>query len=214
MPDNTIDRLRESGVVAVLRDVDQGRLTEIVAALEDGGVTAIEITADSVDPVGMIARVRDEFGPSVTVGAGTVLDENTAGAVIDAGAEFVVSPVLDRDVIDVCNRRDRFVAPGIFTPTEAHNAVEWGGDAIKLFPATTLGPTFISSITGPLGDIPIMPTGGIDETNAAAFIESGAFVVGAGGALLDEAAIESGNYEKITENAKTLRATVIAARDE
>jgi len=214
MTNETFEQLRESGVVAVLRDVDESRLIDIVAALQDGGVTAIEITADSADPVGMIERVRAEFGSEVTVGAGTVLDADTAEAVIDAGAAFVVSPVLDRDVIDACSGRDCLVAPGIFTPTEAHNALSWGADFIKVFPATTLGPGFLSSLSGPLGDVPIMPTGGVDGASAGEFIEAGAFVVGAGGALLDDTAIENGDYETIAENARTLRATVTAARDE
>ncbi|SFG02414.1 2-dehydro-3-deoxyphosphogluconate aldolase / (4S)-4-hydroxy-2-oxoglutarate aldolase [Halopelagius inordinatus] len=208
-----MDRLAESGVVAVMRGADADTVIEVAQALNEGGVTAYEITADNPDAMELIRELSGSFtDDEAIVGAGTVLDGETAGQAIRAGAEFVVSPSFHEDVVETSNRHGTLVAPGIFTPTEAIRAFETGADFVKLFPASTAGPKHLSSIQGPLPQIPIMPTGGIDIDNAPAFIEAGAVVVGAGSAIMDADAIEAGDYESITETAREFTDAIEAAR--
>jgi 2-dehydro-3-deoxyphosphogluconate aldolase/(4S)-4-hydroxy-2-oxoglutarate aldolase len=211
---DTMQRLRDSGTVAVLRGADADALVETVDALLAGGVTAVEITADNPDALTMIESVVGSVDDDVVVGAGTVLDEETAVDTIRAGAEFVVGPTVERDVIDVCNRYGTLVAPGAFTPTEALTAYEAGADLVKVFPASSGGPAHLGGIKGPLPQIPLMPTGGVDADNAGDFIRAGAEVVGAGSALVPGDAVEAGDFETITENARAFTEAVDAARAE
>jgi 2-dehydro-3-deoxyphosphogluconate aldolase/(4S)-4-hydroxy-2-oxoglutarate aldolase len=211
---DAMQRLSESGTVAVMRGADADTLVKTVDALREGGVTAIEITADNPDALAMIAAVSDRFDDDVIVGAGTVLDGETALDTIRAGAEFVVGPTVETDVVDVCNRYGTLVAPGAFTPTEALTAYEAGADFVKIFPASSGGPGHLSGIKGPLPQIPLMPTGGVDADNAGDFIRAGAAVVGAGSALVPGNAVEAGDFETITENARAFSEAVEAARPE
>jgi 2-dehydro-3-deoxyphosphogluconate aldolase/(4S)-4-hydroxy-2-oxoglutarate aldolase len=208
-----LQRLVDSGVVAVMRGADADTIVEVATALLDGGVTAFEITADNPDATALIAEVAASFDASeAIVGAGTVLDGGTARDVITSGAEFVVGPTFDRGVVETCNRYGVPVAPGVLTPTEALTAFEAGADVVKVFPASSVGPGHLASIAGPLPQIPLMPTGGIDVDNVADYIEAGAAVVGAGGALMNEAAIERGDYGAITETAREFTERIEAAR--
>ncbi len=208
-----VARLVDSGVVAVMRGADADTAVEVASALSAGGVTAFEITADNPDAMELIAEVSASFDESeAIVGAGTVLDSETAQAVIRSGAEFVVGPTFDPGMVETCNRYGVPVAPGVFTPTEALTAYEAGADIAKVFPASSMGPGHLSSIAGPLPQIPLMPTGGIDADNVADYIEAGAAVVGAGSALMDEAAIAAGDFESITETAREFTRTVEEAR--
>jgi 2-dehydro-3-deoxyphosphogluconate aldolase/(4S)-4-hydroxy-2-oxoglutarate aldolase len=211
---DAMQRLSESGTVAVMRGADADTLVKTVDALREGGVTAIEITADNPDALAMIAAVSDRFDDDVIVGAGTVLDGETALDTIRAGAEFVVGPTVETDVVDVCNRYGTLVAPGAFTPTEALTAYEAGADFVKIFPASSGGPGHLSGIKGPLPQIPLMPTGGVDADNAGDFIRAGAAVVGAGSALVPGNAVEAGDFETITENARAFSEAVEAARSD
>ena len=208
----TFEALRESGVVAVMRGGDPDTLIDTVDALLAGGVTAIEITADTHGASDLIAEVNASF-PEAVVGAGTVLDSETARACLLAGAEFVVSPSLHVDVVETANRYGALVAPGIMTPTEAIRGYEAGADLVKVFPASTLGPGHLSSMKGPLGQIPMMPTGGVDLDNVADFVEAGAVCVGAGSSLVDYDAVERGDPESITETAREFRERIEAARE-
>ena len=208
-----LQRLKDGGVVAVLRGADPNTVVDVAAALRDGGVTAFEITADTPDATGMIAELSASFDESeAIVGAGTVLDGGTARDVIAAGAEFVVGPTFDPEMVATCNRYGVPVAPGVFTPTEALTAYEAGADLVKVFPASSAGPGHLSSIAGPLPQIPLMPTGGIDVDNVGDYIEAGAAVVGAGSALLDDDAIAAGDFESLTETADEFTRAVEAAR--
>lgn len=209
-----MQRLSESGTVAVMRGADADSLLKTVEALRDGGVTAIEITADNPAALEMIDVVTDSFDEEVIVGAGTVLDAETALDTIRAGAEFVVGPTVETDVVDACNRYGTLVAPGAFTPTEALSAYEAGADFVKIFPASSGGPGHLSGIKGPLPQIPLMPTGGVDADNAADYIRAGAEVVGAGSALVPGDAVEAGDFETITENARAFSDAVDAARSD
>ena len=208
----TLSRLVDSGVVAVLRGVPADQLIEIAEALREGGVTAVEITADTPNVGDLIGEVAGSFDDEVVVGTGTVLDSETARTTLMAGAEFVVSPSLHEDVIETCNRYGAVSAPGVMTPTEAVRGYEAGADFVKVFPAKTVGPAHLGAMKGPLGQIPMMPTGGVSPDNAAEYVEAGAFAVGAGGALVDYDAAERGDYEVITETAREFTRVVEEAR--
>ena len=210
----TLSRIVDGGVVAVLRGVEADQLIGIAEALREGGVTAIEVTADTPDVATLIRDVTGSFADDeVAVGTGTVLDAETARTTLMAGAEFVVSPSLHEAVIETCNRYGAVSAPGVMTPTEAVRGYEAGADFVKVFPASTVGPGHLSALTGPLGQIPLMPTGGVDLDNAGAFVEAGAVAVGAGGALVDYDAAARGDYDAITETARAFTETVEEARD-
>lgn len=191
-------RLLETGVIAIIRGIKPGVCTEVVDAIAAGGVKAIEITANTPGAVEMIRRVSDAVD-DVVIGAGTVLDPETVRAVQLAGAEFVVTPTVNTDVIEACNRYGTPVATGIMTPTEALTATEAGADFCKLFPASTAGPGHVSAINGPLPQVPIIPTGGVSLDNAGAFFEAGAVALGVGSAIVDDEAIEAGEFDVLTD---------------
>ena len=211
---DTLSRLADTGVVAVLRGVEADQLIGITDALREGGVTAVEITADTPDVAGKLGEVTSSFGDEVVVGTGTVLDSETARTTLIAGAEFVVSPSLHEDVIETCNRYGAVTAPGVMTPTEAVRGYEAGADFVKVFPAKTVGPAHLGAMKGPLGQIPMMPTGGVSPDNAGDYVKAGAFAVGAGGALVDYDAAERGDYDEITETAREFTRVVEEARAE
>ena len=209
-----MQQLVDSGVIAVLRGVDEADVEQVAEALIAGGVTTLEVTADTPGAIDMIGDLAAAYADrdDVLIGAGTVLDAETARAALLAGAEFVVCPSFHEDVVETCNRYGAVVAPGVATPTEAIEAYEAGADLVKLFPASDLGASYLGSIKGPLGQIPIAPTGGIGPENAGEFIEAGACAVGAGGSLVDDDAIAAGEYDVLTENAEALVAAVEDAR--
>ena len=208
----TLSRIADSGVVAVLRGVDADQLVAIAEALQAGGVDVVEITADTPAVTDLIGTLTGTFDDLV-VGTGTVLDAESAQATIAAGASFVVSPSLHEDVVETCNRYGVVCAPGVMTPTEAIRGYEAGADFVKVFPAKTVGPAHLGAMQGPLGQIPMLPTGGVGPDNAGDYIEAGAFAIGAGGALVDYEAAARGDYEVITETAREFTRVVEEARD-
>jgi 2-dehydro-3-deoxyphosphogluconate aldolase / (4S)-4-hydroxy-2-oxoglutarate aldolase len=210
--ETTVNKIQELGVVAVIRMKDAGKLRAVIDAIAAGGVRAIEVTMSVPGAVGLIAQLAPVLPSSILFGAGTVTDAATARAVIDAGAQYIVSPVFRRDVIDVCHERGVAVAPGCFTPTEILDAHEYGADVIKVFPATALGPSYIKDVRAPLPQVRLMPTGGVTLDNAGDWIRAGAIAVGVGSALLDTKAIEDGRLEVLTDNARRIVASVAAAR--
>jgi 2-dehydro-3-deoxyphosphogluconate aldolase/(4S)-4-hydroxy-2-oxoglutarate aldolase len=213
-PTETLNRIEDSGVVAVLRGIDAGDIVPVARAVHEGGVTALEITADATRCSEMIADVdRDLEETDALVGAGTVMDAPAARNVIEAGAEFVVAPNLNEAVIETCNRAGVAVAPGVMTPTEADRAMAAGADAIKMFPASTVGPGHIGALRGPLGDVPVMPTGGVDTDTVADYFEAGAFAVGAGSALVDYDAIEREDWDAVRASAAAFVEAVEDARN-
>ncbi|MFB6251882.1 MAG: bifunctional 4-hydroxy-2-oxoglutarate aldolase/2-dehydro-3-deoxy-phosphogluconate aldolase [Halobellus sp.] len=214
-PSSDFERLVNSGVVAVMRGADADTIIDVAQALHDGGVTAYEITADNPDAMALIEEVSASFSADeAIVGAGTVLEDTTARRAIERGAEFVVSPTFDAGVVETCNRYGTLVAPGVLTPTEALDAYEAGADVVKVFPASSIGPGHLSSIAGPLPQIPLMPTGGIDADNVSDYIEAGAAVVGAGSAIMDADAIAAGDFEAITETARAFTREIEQARSD
>ncbi|WP_049927167.1 bifunctional 4-hydroxy-2-oxoglutarate aldolase/2-dehydro-3-deoxy-phosphogluconate aldolase [Halopiger goleimassiliensis] len=209
-----LDRIVENGVIAVLRGLEEDDIVPVARALVDAGVGAIEVTADDAHTRPKIAAIDRELADDeAVVGAGTVLDAPTAQSVIDAGATFVVSPGIDPDVVSTCNRHGVLAMPGVMTPTEAITALEAGADALKLFPATTVGPDHIGAIRGPLGDVDVIPTGGITANNAGDYLEAGAVAVGAGSALIDYEAIADGDMDRVRETAASFVDAVETARD-
>ncbi|WP_273836388.1 bifunctional 4-hydroxy-2-oxoglutarate aldolase/2-dehydro-3-deoxy-phosphogluconate aldolase [Halococcus sp. PRR34] len=206
-------RIVDSGVTAVLRGIDEEDIVPVAEAIHAGGVTAIEVTADAKRCTEMIAAVdRALADTDAVVGAGTVMDAPAARNVIEAGAEFVLAPNLNEEVIRVCNRENVVCIPGVMTPTEADRAMAAGADILKLFPASTVGPDHIGAIQGPLGDVPVMPTGGVSADNVAEYFDAGAVAVGAGSALVDYDAIERENWDAVRESAAEFVAAVEDAR--
>ncbi|WP_123538000.1 bifunctional 4-hydroxy-2-oxoglutarate aldolase/2-dehydro-3-deoxy-phosphogluconate aldolase [Halosimplex salinum] len=206
-------RIVDSGVTAVLRGIDEDDIVPVAEAIHEGGVTALEVTADAKRCSEMIADVdRAMEGTDAVVGAGTVMDAAAARNVIEAGAQFVLAPNLNEDVIDVCNREGVVCIPGVMTPTEAAEAMEAGADILKMFPASTVGPGHIGALQGPLGDIPIMPTGGVSADNVAEYFDAGAVAVGAGSALVDYDAIEREDWDGVRESAAAFVEAIENAR--
>ena len=165
-----LQRVLTTGLVAVVRAPDGKNLVDVVAALAEGGVSVAEVTFTVPGALDIIKAVKERLGDRVLLGAGTVLDTETARAALLAGAEFIVSPALNLDVIRLCKRYDKLVFPGAFTPTEILSAWEAGADIVKVFPADVSGPAFFKAMRGPLPQIRLMPTGGVDLTTAAAFL--------------------------------------------
>jgi 2-dehydro-3-deoxyphosphogluconate aldolase/(4S)-4-hydroxy-2-oxoglutarate aldolase len=208
----TVQAIEACGVVGIIRMKDPARLPRVVEALAEGGVRALEITMTVPGAVDLIRRTASSLPDGFLLGAGTVLDVETANRVIDAGARFLVSPTFSLEVIEAAHERDVPILPGCFSPTEILAAWNAGADIVKVFPATSLGPTYVRDLHGPLPQIKLMPTGGVSIDNAAEWIRAGAAAVGVGSALLDSGAIASGDYGSLTEKAKRLVATVNGAR--
>jgi 2-dehydro-3-deoxyphosphogluconate aldolase/(4S)-4-hydroxy-2-oxoglutarate aldolase len=204
--------IEEAGVVAVIRVQDATRLRAVVEALAEGGVRALEVTMTVPGATELIRELSSSLSNDVLLGAGTVLDPQTAARVVDAGAKFVVSPVFRPVMIDVCHRLGVPALPGCFSPTEILTAWETGADIVKVFPATALGPGFLTDVRGPLPHLKLMPTGGVTLDNAGDWIRAGAVAVGVGTALLDRAAIAAGNYSVLRDNAARIVAGIRAAR--
>ncbi len=200
-----VEFIQQRRVVAVIRLPDLSIAPELTQALIAGGITALEFTLTNRDSIDVIRRLKETL-PAFTegqavIGAGTVTTAEDARACLAAGAQFVVSPTTKLAVIDVCKTAGVPIMPGAFTPTEIEAAWEAGADVVKVFPANTLGPGYIKAVLAPLPHIRLMPTGGIDLNNMAAYFKSGVVAVGVGGNLLDSAAIAAGDWGKITATA-------------
>ena len=207
-----LERIVSSGVVAVIRIEDAAKLIKVAEALKVGEVEAIEFTMTTPGAVEMIAQAVHRFGDEVLMGAGTVLDAETARAAILAGVKFVVGPNLDLKVIELCRRYSVIVVPGCLTPTEILSAWEAGADLVKVFPASVMGPGYLKAILGPLPQVRLLPTGGIDLENARAFIKAGAVAIGVGGSLVDKKAVAVGDFASLTEMARKFVGAIREAR--
>ena len=204
--------IEKAGVVAVIRMKDPAKVQAVVDAIAAGGVHAIEVTMTVPGAVKLIEQLAPRMPSGFLLGAGTVLDAATAAQVIDAGAQFIVSPVYRTSLITACHARGVPVTPGCFTPTEILDAWEAGADIVKVFPATALGPGYIKDVRAPLPQVKLMPTGGVTVDNAGEWIAAGAVAVGVGSALLDSKAIDAGDYAALTAKAERIVANVNAAR--
>jgi 2-dehydro-3-deoxyphosphogluconate aldolase/(4S)-4-hydroxy-2-oxoglutarate aldolase len=209
---DVVRRIEEAGVVAVVRLTEAASGPEVARALLEGGVSAIEITMTVPRAVDLIAGLCRAL-PQALIGAGTVTDPAVARAVIDAGAKFVVSPVVRPRMIEACHERQVPAFPGCFSPTEILAAWELGAELVKIFPATSLGPGFIKDLRGPFPSIKVMPTGGVSRENAADWIRAGAAAIGVGTAMVDGKAIAARQFDVITANARAFVDAVREARE-
>lgn len=205
-------RLKESGLVAVIRRPKKSQINYIAEALVEGGTGALEITLDTPGALDMIHELKEKFQDKVLVGAGTVLDAISAKSAIDAGSDFIFCPSFDIETVQITNRYGRISIPGVMTPTEMVQAYSAGADLLKVFPGAALGENYIKDLQGPLGHIPMMPTGGVSVDNVETFIKNGAVAVGAGGSLVDGKAIAEERYEVITEISKEFVKRIQRAR--
>jgi 2-dehydro-3-deoxyphosphogluconate aldolase/(4S)-4-hydroxy-2-oxoglutarate aldolase len=210
----TVAAIEATGVVAVVRLKDASVGGEVARALAAGGVRVVEITMTVPNAVRLIEELSAALPADVIVGAGTVVDADTAREVILAGARFVVSPVFRPDVIAMSRRHDVPVMPGCFTPTEILDAWDAGADIVKVFPATALGPGFFKDVRGPLPHVRLMPTGGVTRENAGVWIRAGAVAIGVGTALVDPKAVAERRFEAITDSARHFVDAVRQARAE
>ena len=200
--EDQLRRILECGIVAVVRSPDSAQLVDVCRALADGGATVVEITMTVPDALQVVSRVRAALGDRVLLGAGTILDPETARAALLAGAEYVVAPTLNLEVIRACQRYSKLVMPGAFTPTEILTAWEAGADVVKVFPADVLGPAFFKAVRAPLPQLRLMPTGGVDLKTAADFLKAGACCLGVGGQLVEPKALAARDFGRVTELAR------------
>lgn len=208
-----LQTIREIGIIPVVRAQSAEEAMKAIDAIREGGVSLLEITMTVPGAVGVIEEVSQRYGAEVLVGAGTVLDGETARACILAGAQFVVSPALNLETIAVCRRYGVAVMPGALTPTEVVQAWSAGADFVKVFPAGAMGgASYIKSLKAPLPQIELVPTGGVSLKTAADFIKAGASALGVGADLVDVKAIREGQAHVITERAREFVRIVKEAR--
>ena len=209
----TLRRIEEVGIVAVVRATSIEQAEKITDACIAGGVAAIELTFTVPHADKLIEAMSAKYNSGeIIIGAGTVMDAATARIAILAGAEYIVSPYFDEETVRTCNRYGVLSMPGIYTPTEAVRAMECGADVLKVFPGDLAGPRFIKDIHGPIPQAIMMPSGGVDIDNVKEWIKAGAIAVGAGSSLT--AGAKTGEYEKITETGKIFVQRIKEAREE
>ena len=212
---DVIKQIREIGVIPVVRATTADEAMRAIDAIREGGVSVLEITMTVPGAVSVIEQVTARFGNDALVGAGTVLDAETAKACISSGAQFVVSPALNFDTIAYCREQDVAIMPGALTPTEVVQAWNAGADFVKVFPAGAVGgPSYLKSLKAPLPQIELVPTGGVSLKTAADFIKAGAAALGVGADLVDIKAIREGQSSLITERARRFVDIVRQARSE
>ena len=211
--DEQLQRVLNACIVAVIRAPSGDALVDVAEALLAGGVEVMEVTFTVPGAVRVLQQVADRLGDRVLLGAGTVLDTETARTALLAGAQFVVSPSLNLDVIRMCRRYDKLVMPGALTPTEVISAWEAGAQIVKIFPADLGGPSYLKTLHGPLPQVRLMPTGGVDLDTAESFLRAGACALGVGGSLVSREAVQSQNMQEIESVARQFVAAVKQFRE-
>jgi 2-dehydro-3-deoxyphosphogluconate aldolase/(4S)-4-hydroxy-2-oxoglutarate aldolase len=207
-----IERMLDCGITAVVRTDSPEELVDAAEAIKKGGVDIIEITMTTPGALDVVSAVAKKFGNEVLIGAGTVLDAETARAVFLAGGEFVVSPVWSPELIAMCRRYSKPIVPGAFSPTEIMAAWDAGADLVKVFPASIGGPGLIKAIRGPLPQIPLVPTGGVRLDNTADFIRAGSAMVAVGGNLVSKDLVKGKKFDELTELARQFKEEVAKGR--
>jgi 2-dehydro-3-deoxyphosphogluconate aldolase/(4S)-4-hydroxy-2-oxoglutarate aldolase len=208
-----LKRIEESGIVAVVRAENPDQALKIAEAVKAGGIQAIEITMTVPGAIDVIKKLAETYNNNeILIGAGSVLDAETARCCILAGAEYIVGPALNEEVIRLCNRYQKVVMPGAMSVTEVVKAMEAGADIVKIFPATLFGPKIIKAIKGPLPQAPLLPTGGVNVDNVAEWIKAGSFAVGVGSSLI--AGAKRGDYKEVAKMAKEFIQRIKATREE
>lgn len=201
-PEETLQALLDGQIVAIVRSPSSAELVHVAEALLAGGIRSIEVTFTVPNAVGVLQAIAQQLGDKIVLGAGTVLDAETARLAILAGAQFIVAPNTNRGVIRLCRRYGKVVIPGAFTPTEIVQAWELGADIVKVFPAEVGGPAYIRAVRAPLPQIRLMPTGGVNLQTAADFLRAGACCLGIGAQLVEPRAVAERNFQRITELAQ------------
>lgn len=212
--ESDLQRVLDTGIVSIIRAKSGEQLVNVAKALYEGGIDVIEVTFTVPGVLDIIAAVKKELGSKILLGAGTVLDTETARAAILAGAEFIVTPTVNPEVIKLCNRYSKVIMPGGFTPTEVLTAWDAGADIVKVFPAEIGGPALLKAIAGPLPQVRLLPTGGVTLETLPSFIKAGACAVGLGSALVEAKAVESGDMARIRSLAEQYVALLKKSRQE
>src|SRR5256886_16994678 len=207
-----ISLLTNPGIIAVVRAQKAEQVIPLSEALIAGGVIAIEITMTTPNAIEAIRDARKKVGERAVIGVGTVLTEKVCRDAIEAGAEFVVTPICRTEFVAIARAADRPIMLGAYTPTEAQTAYEAGADFIKIFPADKLGPAYIKAIRAPLPHLRIVPTGGVDVENVADFLKAGCAALGVGSSLVSAKILEEGNWAKLTKRAKEFVDAAMAAK--
>jgi len=207
------DRMISEGLIPVIRVTSAQEAIDVADAIKEGGVSFIEITMSVQGAIDVIKELTLKYKDEIIMGAGTVLDPETGRAALLAGAKFIVSPTLNLDLIHLAHRYSAVVIPGAMTPTEILAAWNAGADMVKVFPVAQLGgPEYIKAIRGPLPQILLVPTGGVNLQNAGAFIRAGAVALGVGGELVDKKALKEKRFHIITENTHSFLKAIQEAR--
>jgi len=210
-----LNRMIEEGLIPVIRVASAQEAVDVADAIKEGGVSFIEITMSVPGAIDVIKELAQKFKDEIIMGAGTVLDPETGRAALLAGVQFIVSPTLNLDLIHLAHRYSAVVIPGAATPTEILAAWNEGADMVKVFPAAQLGgPEYLKAIRGPLPQILLVPTGGVNLQNAGAFIKAGAAALGVGGELVDKKAVKEKKFNIITENTRAFLKAIKEARGE
>jgi 2-dehydro-3-deoxyphosphogluconate aldolase / (4S)-4-hydroxy-2-oxoglutarate aldolase len=208
-----LNRMINEGLIPVIRVTSASEAMDVADAIKEGGVSLIEITMSVRGAIDVIKELAQKYKDEIIMGAGTILDPETGRAALLAGAQFIVSPTLNLDLIQLAHRYSTVVIPGAMTPTEILTAWNAGADMVKVFPAAQLGgPEYIKALRGPLSQILLVPTGGVNLQNAGAFIKAGAIALGVGGELIDKKAIKEKKFHIITENTRVFLKTIQEAR--
>jgi 2-dehydro-3-deoxyphosphogluconate aldolase / (4S)-4-hydroxy-2-oxoglutarate aldolase len=197
-----LDRVLQQAIVAIIRSESPDSLVDVSEALLAGGVEVMEVTFTVPRAMQVLEKVAAKLGSRVLLGAGTVLDTETARAAILSGAEFIVSPAVNLQVIELCRRYGKLVMPGALTPTEVVSAWQAGADIVKIFPSEITGPKYLKALHGPLPQIRLMPTGGVNLDTAVEFLKAGACALGIGNSLVDPKLVAAGDLKKIESLAR------------
>lgn len=209
---DALAKVHSTGIIAVIRAASGELLADVAEALLAGGVEVMEVTFTVPKAHQVLERVSERLGNRILLGAGTVLDTETARIALLSGAEFIVSPTVNVEVIKLCRRYDKLVLPGALTPTEVLTAWEAGADIVKIFPSDLTGPSYLKALAGPLPQVRMMPTGGVNLQTAADFLKAGAFALGIGGSLVDPKAVAAGDLKQIETLARQYVAIVRQTR--
>jgi 2-dehydro-3-deoxyphosphogluconate aldolase / (4S)-4-hydroxy-2-oxoglutarate aldolase len=204
-------RIKELGAIAILRTETAEQALGAAKAVIAGGFRIIEVTYGVPKTTGVISQLRRE-NAGLLIGAGTVLTRKQANEAIDAGAEFLVSPCVIPEMMEVGRERGIATVPGAFTPTEVYNAWSSGADIVKIFPAVAKGPEYLKALRGPLPNVPMMPTSGVTVSNVADWFRAGAVAVGAVGSVLNPELIQNGEWDQLVRSARKFTEAIKAAR--
>lgn len=208
MAKKLMEELSRERIIAIIRGIDEASGDRTAKALADGGIVFLEVTLNTEGALGMISRFRSDYAGRLRIGAGTVLDIGQAKEAVAAGAEYIISPNLDEEIVYYGAENGIEVWPGTMTPTEIVRAYKAGASAVKVFPFASLGAGYLKEIRAPLNHIPMIATGGVNLDNIASVFEAGAVAVGLGGNLVDKQLIREGRFDELTQRAQAFVSAV------